>query len=1022
MNETEGKILMTRLDRFCNRLKRGILSKPSPFALRYAASHGDTDFADREGLSYRDIAVGDRWGERWELGWFHLRLENLEAFNSGEVVARIDLGGEGLVFDNQGTILQGISSGSVFDSDFSRDLVHLRPLSTDTKRLELWVEASACGLFGIHTEPDPRPDSPRRYGHFEAKVAAAELCSFDRDLWALWLDVESAKGMLSVWAQTSTRRARVLRQAGQVVDAFERGLSVSECRDMLATELNQPASRSELGVTAVGHAHIDTAWLWPVDETVRKCARSFASQIGLLDRYDDYVFGASQPQHYQFVKERYPELYKRVCNAVSNGRWELQGGMWVEADCNLISGESMVRQILHGKNFYRDEFGQDVTNLWLPDVFGYSPAIPQILLKSGIKYFLTQKMSWSQYNKFPHHTFLWEGIDGSSVLAHFPPEDNYNSSLRPESLVRGADQFAERGYVERFLSLFGVGDGGGGPKEEHIEFGRRGSNCEGIPKIQFGTADGFFESLEKHRSDLQRWVGELYLELHRGTLTTQARNKRWNRKLEYQLLNTEMLWSVLPLDKYPTEELDTLWKQLLKNQFHDILPGSSITEVYRRTESEYRELEDRTNHLESQATEQLFEKDKSSLVAFNPSSYAFEGDIALPNSWVSISNEDGAMPSQQEPDGATARVTLPPLQFVTFAGQSLPAAEVVSDSVPVLENDLIRYEFETDGRLSVMHDKESGRTVSIPDCPGNLLTLYEDRPNDWDAWDIDRTYENTAIENQQNAEPLTRRMGPVRQWLETGVQIGQSSVTQKIVLRPDSRQLDFETKVDWQESHKMLRVSFPVDIHTAEATFDVQYGYIRRPTHRNTSWDLARFEVVGHRYADLSEPDYGVALLNDCKYGYKVLGNTLELNLLRSPSYPDPDADRGRHTFTYSLLPHCGDLVHSDVMACATHLNRPPLVFAGYKTSGIRFPVNLDGDGVVIEVAKKAEKENTLILRLIETKGGQSRANLRLNRPARSISECNLMEWQDLVELDLSEEIAIEMMPFEIRTFKIKWD
>lgn len=1022
MNEAEEKIMLDRARRFSDRLSKTILSDPVSLELLFAASDGETSFEERTRLEYRPIKTGAQWGERWDVGWFKCRVDIPQSHRDRAFAIRIDVGGEGLVYDHAGRILQGISSGSAFESDFSRDLIHLGVPSAERKDVELWVEASACGLFGVHTDPDPKPGSPRRYGYFDARIEVAELCCFDFERWALWLDVETVRGIVSVLPESSVRRTRLLEALSEAIDLCERGASVSECRQRLVGESDRPAAASELTAVAVGHAHIDTAWLWPVRETVRKCARTFSSQLSLMKKYPDYVFGASQPQHYRFIKEHYPDLYSQIARAIESGRWEAQGGMWVEADCNVISGESMVRQILYGKSFFRDEFGVDVNNLWLPDVFGYSPALPQILAKSGIEYFLTQKMSWNQYNKFPHHTFRWQGIDGSQVLAHFPPEDTYSSSLRAESLMRGAAQFRERGYMDSFLSLFGAGDGGGGPKEEHIEFGRRCKNIEGVPRVRFGTAAAFFAHIEQYRGKIPVWVGELYLELHRGTLTTQARNKRWNRKLEYRLQDTEMLWSCLNVADYPSAELAVLWESLLMNQFHDILPGSCITSVYDKTATEYERMNRDIDGLQQRAVELIAETESDCIVVFNPTSYEFSGYLALPSGWksaMSTDSESVAIPTQRENATTQALVRVQPLQFLTLRKADKRPAEVLEDDKLTLENELVKYEFDTDGHLIQAYDKEVDRMILISDNPGNTLTLYEDRPNNWDAWDIDRTYEQVVIASQQSDSLARRDSGPVRQVLHLSLVIGCSHIQQQAILTRGSKRLDFCTRVDWQESHRMLRVAFPVEIRSDEASFDIQFGYIKRSTHRNTSWDLARFEVMAHRYADISEPDYGVALLNDCKYGHKVLGRTLDLCLLRSPSYPDPDADRGKHVFTYSLLPHQGDLVRSDVMSQASALNHPPLVFSGASAGLRHVPVRIDGSGVTVETIKRAEKEDCLILRVAESNGCRSRVVLDCDASIRRIEECDLMEWHTVHGTEPTDKPTITLDPFEIKTFKL---
>jgi len=1020
MNEIEEKILLERLARSCDRIASQVVSSPVPIALEFAPCDGEVAFPACKSLPFKSISSGDKWGERWEVGWFKCLVDVPETHQGTPLVIRLDLGGEGLVFDDQGKTLQGISPGSVFSSDFCRDLIHLDQLSDDQRRFVLWIEASACGLFGVYTEPDPGVDAPNRYGQFEASVKTADICRFDRSRWAFWIDLTTVAGMLKELPQSTTRHARLIEAVFDSLNLFDKGAAVDECRERLTRELHKSAVESELTAVSVGHAHIDTAWLWPIRETIRKCARTFASQLRLIERYPDYVFGASQPQHYQFVKDHYPDLYSEISRAVREGRWEPQGGMWVEADCNLISGESMIRQVLHGKNFFRDEFGIDVTNLWLPDVFGYSAALPQILRKSGINYFLTQKMSWSQYNKFPHHTFRWHGIDGSEVIAHFPPEDTYNASLRAESLIRGANQFREPGIVDRFMSLFGVGDGGGGPKEEHVELGLRCLDCEGVPKVKFGTAEKFFAGMEKVHDRLPQWTGELYLELHRGTLTTQASNKRWNRKLEYRLQATELLWSMVDLAHYPSERLATGWRSLMMNQFHDILPGSSITSVYERSESEYEELDRETTSLQQEALEHISSPDPEKALLFNPAPHSFTGVVALPEDWPSAMRGDAEPIQCQQGSTTEALITVAPHQLLELQRSRSSASAVSEDTGLILENDLVLYEFNERAQVIRAYDKEADREMILGESPGNCLTLYEDRPNNWDAWDIDRTYEQTPIETQRCPEPIRRTVGVCSQSLIVKLQIGFSRVRQKISLNVNSKRLDFDTTIEWQESHRMLRVAFPVEIRADEASFDIQYGYLRRPTHRNTSWDLARFEVAAHRYVDLSEPDYGVALLNDCKYGHKVHGNVLDLCLLRSPTYPDPDADRGVHRLVYGLLPHCGDLVRSDVIEQASTLNNPPLMLAGHSAlKNVHIPLRIEGDGVVMTALKRAEKEDCLIARLVEIRGCRSRATIVLETSVRRIVECDLLEWNELREIESGNRIDLTLTPFEIKTFKL---
>ncbi len=1019
------QIIAARVEKFAARVAESVFAESVPLVARYRRVERGTTWSERLDGELASIEEGATWGEAWGSAWFELRGRVPESWRGSRVVAHLDLGGEGLVFDRDGTVLQGITTGSIFDMEFGRDVVPLRESCDGGEDVELWVEAASNGLFGMFKEMDPPADSPRRYGHYDAQARRMRLAIFDADLWHLWLDLSLLGGLVEVLPEKSVRRARLLHVASAAIDAFaENPSNAGAARDVLARELDKGAVPSAPTALAVGHAHIDTAWLWPIAESVRKCARTFASQVDLLGRYPDYVFGASQPQHYAFVKERHPELYDRVRQAVADGRWEPQGGMWVEADCNLIDGESMVRQILHGKNFFRDEFGVDVKNLWLPDVFGYSAALPQILKRSGIDFFLTQKISWNQINDFPHTTFKWRGIDGSEVLTHFPPENNYNSRLDAKFLVPGMENFREKGYLDEFMSLFGVGDGGGGPKAENIEWGRRMADLEGTPRVRFGRADEFFARLADRADELPSWDGELYLELHRGTLTTHARVKRANRHLEARLRHVERLWSCLPLADYPIADLDRAWKKLLLHQFHDILPGSSITEAYRETAADHGEADAICARLEENAAARLFDADENALVVANTAPVAFDGTVELPESWRGrmVRVAGGAeLPTQAQGDEWLARVAVESGSFVTLErGEAIAAAPVAANETQIVENDLVRYAFSGAGTLVEAHDKIADRSILPAGEAGNVLTLYADHPNDWDAWDVDFFYEKNVVEAARCVEIETLGSGAVRSGLRLVFETGSSRVEQRVTLDAGSAELRFRTRVDWRECHRMLRVAFPIAVTTPVASFDIQYGFVERPTHRNTSWDRARFEVAAQRWADLSERDWGVALLNDCKYGHKVDGHVLDLNLLRSPTYPDPDADRGEHELTYSLYPHAGDLRASDVIEAAARLNEPPRLFAGRRGDATEPPARLEGDGLSLEVVKRAEKEECLVLRIVERSGRRSRGRLHVADRYAGLVETDLMEWTDGESASCTEPLPVELGPFEIRTYKLR--
>ena len=1017
MNKKEKKIILARIEKWYSKLPNLFFQRQKKFSAKYGWSKKATSFNDRKKLQYKVIEEKQEWGKEWESAWFHLEGEIPSDWVGKDIYADLDFSGEGLVYDQSGSPLQGITNASIWDKNFARTRVPLFKNCSDVQKFNIWVEAAANSLFGVYLDPDPKKEDPKRFGWFEAKVERIRYGVFDTSLWSFYLDVRILLGILKRIDKKSVRYARILVSLNNCIDVFSNNReNVKEAKKCIVLELNKPASASDLEVSAIGHAHIDTGWLWPVRETIRKCARTFSTQLSIIDDYPNYIFGASQPQHYQFVKEHYPEIYSRIKEAVKKGQWELQGGMWVEADCNLISGESMVRQVLNGKNFFMDEFGVDVDNLWLPDVFGYSAALPQILKKSGIKYFLTQKLSWSQYNNFPHHSFNWRGIDGTEILTHFPPENTYNSELDSEFLIPAQNNFKEKGFLNEFISLFGVGDGGGGPKPENIELGNRMSSLENCPRVRFDTAKNFFDRLEKHKDKLETWVGELYLELHRGTLTTQGLVKKLNRKLEYKLTTVETLWSFLPLSDYPSDTLEMLWRKLLINQFHDIIPGSSINLVYQDTHREYEEIDIECDNLISFAKDLLFENKDDSFVLFNPLSYKWSGIIQIPDTYKNHFIEDimgNSLVVDFNKRGNFCYVEIEPLSFTTFKkGKKFKPNKNDNRDQYVLENKLVRYEFNYNGQIISAYDKDVEKDILIKE--GNIFTLYDDTPNNWDAWDIDFFYRNAKIETAKTMEFLGYYGGEMLKELTFKLSIGGSTIEQIISLGPGTKRLDFETRVDWKETHKMLRVHFPVNVFSERASFDIQYGYVRRNNHRNTSWDRAKFEVVGHKYADISSHDYGVALMNDCKYGYMVHDNILDLNLLRSPSNPDPDADIRQHEFIYSFYPHENDLIRSNVISESRLLNQKPILFDGV-SSNIKSEIFLEGDGLELSVIKKAEKKDCWILRIVETHGRTSVGRLYLKG---NLIESDLMEWNESSEkIKVSEFYPLSLNSFEIKTY-----
>jgi len=706
-------------------------------------------------------------------------------------------------------------------------------------------------------------------------------------------------------------------------------------------------ARVDLGghaISAVGHAHIDTAWLWPLREVRRKCARSWSTQVELMDQYPDFVFACSQPAQYEWVKKSYPDLYRRIKEKAAAGQWEPVGAMWVEADCNLPSGEALVRQLLHGKRYFMQEFGYETRILWLPDVFGYPGNLPQLIKESGCDYFLTQKLSWNDTNKPEHHTFWWEGIDGTRVFTHFPPADTYNGDFSADQVEFSAGNFKDAASSNRSLYLFGYGDGGGAATAEMIE----SAHSLGVP---IGRAIDFFDRASAEAHDLATVRGELYFELHRGTYTSQARTKHLNRRAQEALREAEM-WCVAAGGAYPREELDAAWKKLLLNQFHDILPGSSIDWVYEDAERDLSEATLTGNWLTEKAIKAMTEPGPS-LVVFNPSSHPRAGAPAC--GWAVV--------------------------------EKLPAEDYES-----LENEFLRVELGDDGVITSIWDKQAGREVLTG--PGNVFELHDDNPKRWDAWDVD-------IEHRES-------------FVKIGSTFGSSWIDQQISL--NGRVLRFDTEVDWHEKHKLLKVAFPVAVHADEASYEVQFGHVRRPTHMNTPQARAMFEVCAQRWADLGDGDYGVALLNDCKHGYDIHDGVMRLSLLRAPTHPDPDADQGLHGFTYALMPHLGDFRAAGVIEAADDLNRLLRVLPTDLPVGTsRSLVEVDTPQVIVEAIKRAEDSDAVIVRLYEAWGRPCRARIATTLPARRVTLCDLLERE-------REETSLELdfRPFQVVTLKLE--
>lgn len=857
---------------------------------------------------------------------------------------------------------------------------------------------------------------------------------------------------------------RVLQSMAPALDALdlrdaysEKFYSSIEKAEQILKEAFYSEERECPTVSAIGHTHIDIAWLWTVEQTREKVLRSFSTVLRLMEQYPDYKFMSSQPILYQFVKEQEPEMYEKIKERIREGRWEVDGAMWLEADCNLTGGESLVRQIIKGHRFFLEEFGKESKSLWLPDVFGYSAALPQILKKSGIPYFMTTKIAWNQYDQLPNDTFIWKGIDGSEVFAFMPTTTDYDKDqglnisfsdtrntttytgiVNPNMALGTFKRFQNRDLTEDTLMLFGFGDGGGGPTKEMLESAERLKyGIPGIPKIRQEFEQDYFDRTYEKIHDLPEmptWDGELYFEYHRGTLTSMARNKRSNRKNEilYTQMETASCMAGIEKDEQLQNVLDKGWDILLINQFHDIVPGSSIKPVYEQTDKEYHEIEEagkeELNRVVSAAVGRL-SMEKEGVVVMNTQGYERDDLVVLDDGTEipRLVDEDGRnVPAQKTADGRYLLYVshIPPLGYKKlYETEELLEESTGKEWDYTFENPFIKVCFNEKMEITSLYEKEAEKELIQEGRCGNVLRTYEDRPMQWDNWDIDVFYQRKPYEADWYSPAKVIENGEVRMVVEFECGFLDSTVTQQVCLYHQIPRIDFRTKADWKTHHVILKTHFPVDVNTTRASYEIQFGNVERETTNNYSWDTAKFEACGHKWADLSENSSGISLLNDCKYGYGIKKGDMSLTLIKSGTYPNEDADIGEHEFTYSIYPHAGRWQEAKTVEMAYNLNVPMLAKRTGRQEGCGGEyesfLKCSQESCFVEVIKKAEDGNGVIVRMYENKNNRVRAQIQTAYPIAHVYECNLLE-ENEEELTAGKNcFETVFKPYEIKTFRL---
>ena len=957
-------------------------------------------FATAAKQRFEPFPVPGDWGRPWGTTWFYVVAEipiDWALAEGDRLELVVDLGFtagipgfqcEALVFDPRGTIVGALEP-------LNRSVI-IDAVPGETVDFLLEAASNPDLAQGFTFRESPNGDKATAEDRRLYTLRSVNVAVLDVPAWELLQDLRALGALAVELPSDSPRRADVLRAVDRCLDLLDvddLSSSAPAGRAALASVLSRPAAASAHRVHAVGHAHIDSAWLWPLRETRRKVARTFSNVLALQVEHPQFVFAASSAQQYAWVKEDYPELFERVRAAVADGRFVPVGGQWIEPDSNLPSGESLARQFVEGKKFFREEFDFEPREVWVPDSFGYSGAFPQIALAGGADYFLTQKLSWNDTTIFPHHTFLWEGIDGSRIFTHFPPADTYNSMVSASELHRAERNFRDKGASSMSLLPFGWGDGGGGPTREMLASVERFADLEGSPRVDISTPQRFFEEASTEYVAPPVWVGELYLEFHRGVATTQIELKRGNRASE-SLLRQAEYWSahaaVTAGHPYPRAELEALWREVLLLQFHDILPGTSIRWVHRDAEERYGRIRDALEQIVESAARALLGAGPLTAV-LNAGPYALDGVVAF------------GVGRPEHPDG-TVQVT-------------------AAEGEWTIDNGRTRVKVDATGHITSILDLQAEREIVPKGAVAGLLQLHRDTPTQWDAWDLDQSYRRSVLDlvAVETVEEMNNGVRVVRLF-------GDSRIAIEYRLRPGSRSLDIAVDLDWHENEKMLKFAFPLDLHATRAASEIQYGHLYRDIHTNTAGDSARFETVAHRWLHLGEPGYGVSLANEATYGYDISRDvtngmptsTVRISLARAPRYPDPESDRGRHRFAFALEAGA-DIAAAVVEGYRLHV--PLRVVQGVAIQDLEPLVAVDAAAAVVEAIKLAEDDSgDVIVRLYEAHGTRARAAITVAFGYDEVIETDLLE-RPVARRSLvtgANGPVVELRPFQIVTLRFR--